>query len=129
MNSWENNSISPEFHPATKPLTVEPVDSGNEIAENRAWKLRETGNELAKSYADRSDRTAVCDICRLQTADCLRLVFTAVCLRLAFTAVCLRLAVLWLFGATLFCSVNGLKSNRSLRSANVRHRTNSDRPL
>ena len=28
--SW-NNSISPEFHPATKPLTVEPVDSGNEI--------------------------------------------------------------------------------------------------
>ena len=26
-----NNSISPEFHPATKPLTVEPVDSGNEI--------------------------------------------------------------------------------------------------
>ena len=27
-----NNSISPEFHPATKPLTVEPVDSGNEIA-------------------------------------------------------------------------------------------------
>ena len=31
MNSWEKNSISPEFHPATKPLTVEPVDSGNEI--------------------------------------------------------------------------------------------------
>ena len=27
-----NNSISPEFHSATKPLTVEPVDSGNEIA-------------------------------------------------------------------------------------------------
>ena len=33
MNSWEKNSISPEFHPATKPLTVEPVDSGNEIAQ------------------------------------------------------------------------------------------------
>ena len=33
MNSWEKNSISPEFHPATKPLTVEPVDSGidNEV--------------------------------------------------------------------------------------------------
>ena len=27
----QKKSISPEFHPATKPLTVEPVDSGNEI--------------------------------------------------------------------------------------------------
>ena len=26
-----DNSIPPEFHPATKPLIVEPVDSGNEI--------------------------------------------------------------------------------------------------
>ena len=43
----------------------------------------------------------------LQTAHCLRLVFTAVCLRLAFTAVCLRLAVLWLFGASLFGPANG----------------------
>ena len=50
---------------------------------------------------------AVCDI-SVQTADYLQL---------AFTAVCLRLAVLWLFGATLFCSVNGLKCNCSLQYA------------
>ena len=41
-----NNSISPEFHPATKPLTVEPVDSGNEIGEE---KERGPGNEVGLS--------------------------------------------------------------------------------
>ena len=43
MNSWEKNSISPEFHPATKPLTVEPVDSGNEIARQQKGEWLEGG--------------------------------------------------------------------------------------